>query len=257
MARPFLLVQLTDPHIGGTWADADPIAGLTDTVEAVRQMPDAPDAVLISGDLADHAADEEYATVRELLERLDVPVYALPGNHDDRDTLRRHFDIPGKPGTPVQYAVELGPLRLVVVDSQRPGEGRGELDAHRLAWLDAELSADTERLTIVALHHPPISTGIGIWDRIGLPDADRRALADVLQRHPHVRRIVAGHVHRTLTGDLAGTAVLAIPSTYVQARLNFDAEEIELAAEPRGFAVHAVLDGAVASHVQPVPSARF
>jgi Icc protein len=252
MAKPFLLVQLTDPHIGASWADADPVAGLTATVEAVRQLPDAPDAVLVSGDLADHAAGDEYATVRELVARLGAPVYALPGNHDDRDMLRRHFDIAGTPGTPVQYAVDLGPLRLVVLDSQRPGEGRGELDADRLAWLDAELSAAPDRMTIVALHHPPVSTGIEVWDRVGLPAADRHALADVLRRHPHVRRIVAGHVHRTLAGDLGGTAVLAIPSTYVQARLHFDTDEIELVAEPRAFAVHAIRDGELASHVQPV-----
>src|SRR5919204_4386457 len=123
MAKPFLLVQLSDPHIGATWADADPVAGLTAAVEAVRRLPDAPDAVLVSGDLADHAADEEYEIVRELLARLGAPVYALPGNHDDRDTLRRHFGLPAPPGAPVQYAVDLGPMRLVVLDSQRPGEG--------------------------------------------------------------------------------------------------------------------------------------
>ena len=252
MAKPFLLVQLSDPHIGATWADADPVAGLTATVEAVHRLPDAPDAVLLTGDLADHAADGEYEIVRDLVGRLGAPVYALSGNHDDRDALRRHFDLPGEPGTPVQYAVGLGPLRLVVLDSQRPGKGRGELDADRLAWLDAELSAEPDRLTIIALHHPPVTTGIEVWDREGLPAADRRALGDVLRRHPQVRRVAAGHVHRTLAGDLAGAAVLAIPSTYVQARLNFESDEIELVAEPRGFAVHALLDGELASHVQPV-----
>jgi hypothetical protein len=38
----------------------------------------------------------------------------------------------------------------------------------------------------------------------------------------------------------------------VQARLNFNSGEIELVAEPPGFAVHALLDGELASHVQPV-----
>lgn len=252
MARPFLLVQLSDPHVGASWADADPVAGLAAAVEAVRRLPDAPDAVLVSGDLADHAADEEYEIVREVVAQLGVPVYALPGNHDDRDALRRHFDLPGTPGTPIQYAVDLGALRLVVADSQLPGEGRGELDADRLAWLDAELAAEPDKLTMVALHHPPVSTGIGVWDRVGLPVADRRALGDILRHHQQVRRVVAGHVHRTLAGDLGGTAVLAVPSTYVQARLSFDADVIELVAEPAGFGVHAVLDGELASHVQPV-----
>jgi 3',5'-cyclic-AMP phosphodiesterase len=252
MARPFLLVQLSDPHIGATWGGGDPMAGLTAAVESVRRLPDAPDAVLMSGDLSDNAADGEYEFVRETLAQLGAPVHVLAGNHDDRETLRRHFDLSGAVGTPVQYAVDLGPLRLVVLDSTRPGEIRGELDADRLSWLDAELAREPDRLTLLALHHPPVSTGIAAWDELGLPAADRRALGAVLERHPQVRRIVAGHVHRTITAELAGRAVLAVPSTYVQTRLSFNSDEIETAAEPPGFAVHALLDGELASHVQPV-----
>jgi 3',5'-cyclic AMP phosphodiesterase CpdA len=253
MSKPFLLVQLSDPHIGATWADGDPVAGLAAVVESVRRLPDAPDAVLMSGDLADHADDAEYEIVHEWLAQLGAPFYVLPGNHDDRDTLRRHFDLPGATGTPVQYAVDLGPLRLAVLDSQRPGEDRGELDSDRLSWLDAELAEEPDRVTVVALHHPPLATGVALWDEMGLPAADRRALGDVLKRHPQVRRVIAGHAHRTVTAELAGRAVLAVPSTYAQSRLNFNAEEIEVsAAEPAGFAVHALLDGELASHVQPV-----
>jgi 3',5'-cyclic AMP phosphodiesterase CpdA len=252
MPKPFLLVQLSDSHIGATWAVGDPSAGLRAAVESVRRLGNAPDALLISGDLADHAADAEYEHVRDLLAPLDAPVYVLPGNHDDRDTLRRHFDVPGAIGTPVQYAVELGPLRLVVLDSTRPGEARGELDAQRLAWLDRELAAAADRVTLLAMHHPPLSTGSPVWDEIGLPLADRRALGEVVRRHPHVQRIVAGHVHRTIAADLAGRAVLAVPSTYVQARLDFSATGLEFGADPPGFAVHAMLEGELASHVQLV-----
>jgi Icc protein len=74
----------------------------------------------------------------------------------------------------------------------------------------------------------------------------------VVERHQQVRRLVAGHVHRTMTGEFAGRAVLTVPSTYVQARLNFGSEEDEWAAEPTGFALHAMLDGELISHVQPV-----
>ena len=65
-------------------------------------------------------------------------------------------------------------------------------------------------------------------------------------------RVVGGHVHRTMTGDLAGCPVLTVPSTYVQARLNFDAHEIQLSPEPAGFGVHVMVDGELTSHVEPV-----
>jgi len=252
MSRPFLLVQLSDPHVGATWGVGDPVAGLRAAVESVRRLPDAPDAVLMSGDLADNALDDEYRIVLDLLGQLGAPFYVLPGNHDDRDALRRNFDLPGAMGTPVQYAADLGPLRLVVLDSTRPGEVPGDLDADRLSWLDAELAREPDRVTMLALHHPPVSTGIAAWDEMGLAGAARTALGDVLSRHPQVRRIVAGHIHRTMTAELAGRAVLTVPSTYVQTRLSFESEEVEFAAEPPGFAVHALTDEGLASHVQPV-----
>jgi hypothetical protein len=67
-----------------------------------------------------------------------------------------------------------------------------------------------------------------------------------------VRRLVAGHVHRAVTGELAGRVVVAAPSTYVQARLDFRSQTLELVAEPPALAVHALLDGALVSHIQPV-----
>src|SRR5919202_4998520 len=150
MTRPLLLAHLSDPHIGGDWADADSVAGLAAAVASLRALQQRPDAVVVSGDLADHATDSEYEQVRELLAPLEAPLYVLPGNHDDRRALRRHFGVPGADGEPVQYAPDLGPLRLVVLDSKRAGEERGELDADRLAWLEAALAAAPDTPTLLA-----------------------------------------------------------------------------------------------------------
>jgi Icc protein len=253
MTKPFLLAQLSDPHIGATWVPGcDPVAGLAAAVESVRALQLGPDAVVLSGDLADNAADVEYEQVRELLAPLDAPLYVVPGNHDDRDALRRHFGVPGTGAEPVQYAVELGAFRLVVLDTTRPGHDGGELDADRLAWIDAELAAAPETPTLLAMHHPPLSTGIPAIDKVGLPLADRRALGQMVNRHPQVRRLVAGHMHQTITADFVGRAVLTLASTYVQAKLDFRSQELEFAAEPPAFAVHWLFDGELVSHIQSV-----
>ena len=252
MSRPFALAQLSDPHIGAEWGGGDPVARLEAAVESIRSMRPEPDALLVSGDLTDNAEDAEYERVRELLAPLEAPVYVLPGNHDDRAALHRHFGVPGSGGAPVQYSVDLGPMWLVVLDTTRPGEDPGELDADRLAWLDAELFAAPKVPTLLAKHHPPLVTGVPAWDAIGLATADRKALGEVVERHPQVRRLVAGHVHRTMTGELAGRSVLTVPSTYVQARLELGSYELAFSNDPAGFAVHAVLDGDLISHVQPV-----
>ncbi len=250
MRRPLLVVQLTDTHIGGRWDGVDPVSCLNRVIDTVQQLPDRPDAVLVTGDLAEEGAPEQYEAVGELLGRFDVPVHVLPGNHDDRARLRSHFSLPGSGSEPVQYAVDIGELRLVVLDTTHPGAVPGELDAARLGWLDAELEAAGDRTTLLAMHHAPILTGIGAWDRIGMPAEDRRALAEVLERHPQVRRIVAGHVHQAITHDLAGRAVLSAPSTCVVAQLQFSPTAITLAAGAPGFAVHALVDGEIVSHTR-------
>jgi 3',5'-cyclic-AMP phosphodiesterase len=250
--RPFLLAQLSDPHIGAEWFDDQSVGRLAAAVESVRAVRPQPDAVLLSGDLADHATDEEYEQLRELVAPLGAPLYVLPGNHDDRRALHRNFGVPGGDGEPVRYSVDLGPLRLIVLDTTRPGEDSGALEGDQLDWIDAELAEAPEQPTLIAMHHPPLVIGVPAWDEIGLAASDRRALGDVIDRHAQVRRLACGHFHSTITGELAGRSVLVVPSTYVQTRLDFSAKEVELTSEHAGFALHAVVDGELISHVKTV-----
>jgi 3',5'-cyclic AMP phosphodiesterase CpdA len=253
-SRPIVVVQLSDPHIGATWADGDPVAGLAIAVASIRRLRPAPDALVLTGDLADTLADSEYALLLASLEGIDAPCYALPGNHDDRDGVRRHFGIAGEPGTPVQYAVELGALRILMLDSTRPGADPGEFDAGRLAWLEDALSADPRTPTLLAMHHPPLVTHVPGLDALALASGDRAALADVVRPHPNVMLIIAGHVHRAISGELAGRRVLSAPSTYIGFELDLAAEEIDDVAAPPGYVVHVLRDGELASHVVAVPT---
>jgi 3',5'-cyclic AMP phosphodiesterase CpdA len=253
---PFLLLQISDPHIGASWEGADPDESLLRAVEAILSLPDRPDALLVSGDLTDNGAPEEYRRVRELLAPLDLRPHVLPGNHDLRAPLREAFGLPGAGEEPVSYAVDLGPLRLVCLDSTVPGAEGGSLDGGRVEWLDATLAADAATPTVVALHHPPLRTEIPTFERIGLAAESRDALAEVVARHPQVARIVAGHVHRSIVAELAGRAVVAVPSTYLQAKLDFTSPKLTMRADPPGFAIHALRDGSLATHLQRIPEAR-
>src|SRR5215203_1151874 len=252
MPMPTLLVQISDIHIGGSEDGKDPIPRVEAVIEAIRSLPNAPDAVLVSGDLTDHGTAEEYEIVRELLERLELPLYGLPGNHDDRGRMRKAFDLPGDSEGPIRYSVDVGELRLVLLDSNVPGRDPGAFDADRLTWFDDELSREPERPTLLAVHHTPLTTGIPEWDAINLEASDRDALAAVVARHPQLRAIVGGHLHRVAASALAGCPVVSAPSAYLQVRPNFHRDEV-LWVDPPGFAIHALRDGKLTSQVESVP----
>jgi 3',5'-cyclic AMP phosphodiesterase CpdA len=252
MGRPTLLVQLSDLHIGGNENGMDPIPRLEAVIAAVRSLPNRSDAVLVSGDLTDDGAETGYRVARELLERLDVPLHVIPGNHDDRARLREAFDLPGVVDERINYSVKVGDLRIVAFDSIVPGQDPGDFPPEQLRWLDEELGAEPETPTLLALHHTPLTTGIPEWDEINLSASQRDALAAVVARHPQLRAIVGGHLHRVAVSTLAGCPVLCAPSTYWQVRPNFARDEVHTLDTP-GFAIHALRDGELSSQVEAVP----
>src|SRR5215470_13015037 len=113
----FLLLQISDPHIGASWEGTDPDECLLRAVESILSLPQRPDALLVSGDLTDNGTPEEYGRLRDIVAPLDLEPHVLPGNHDLRAPLREAFGLPGAGEDPVSHVVELGPLRLVCVDS--------------------------------------------------------------------------------------------------------------------------------------------
>lgn len=252
--KPVLLAQISDLHIGAEWEGVDPQPRLEAVIEAIHSLPNAVDAVLVSGDVTADGSEQDCASARRLLDRFEVPVFVLPGNHDDRGRLRAAFDLPGEGDQPIDYTAEVGELRLVVLDSNVPRQDPGAFEPAQLRWLGEELGREPERPTLLAMHHPPLATGIPEWDAINLVAAEREALAAVVARHPQLRAIVGGHLHRVMASALAGCPVISVPSTYLQVLPDYDPGDFEgedvTWTGPPGFALHALLDGELSSQVE-------
>jgi 3',5'-cyclic-AMP phosphodiesterase len=246
-----VLAHLSDLHIEVGPGDDASARATAAAVAAVCALRPTPHALVLTGDVAESAGPREYERARELLAPLPMPVHALPGNHDDPDLLAAHLPWPGRHGG----VARVGGIRLVTLDSTRPGEDDGWLPAERLEWLAAELAAEPTTPTVVAMHHPPLLTGIPALDELGFPAAARAALAAVIAASPQVLRVVAGHVHRAAFGVLGACGVVASPAAFLEARLEIGREDLDLREAPPGFALHAVLDGECASHIQTVTTA--
>ena len=254
--RPFLLAQVSDTHIRARGELAvrrvDSTAMLRACVDDILQLDPRPDAVVLTGDLADEGLPGEYEALRGLLAPLAMPLYLIPGNHDARDALREAFPDHGylrqSPGF-IQYAIEDYPLRIVAIDTLIPGETGGELCDERLAWLDRTLAARPDRPTVVILHHPPFRTFIEAMDHHGLRNP--QALERVIRRHSQVEALLCGHLHRPIETRFAGTVARVAPSCAHQIALNTKpGAPPQFVMEPPGYRLHMYTpETGVVSHV--------
>lgn len=194
--EPLYFVQLTDTHFG----QGDNDRRLSDAVEQINALPmDVRFAVFTGDILHDRMADSN--TVNrffQTLEKLEMPVYFVAGNHDLLKT--------SATGTLAVFTNRFGPLiQSVEVDGvefvfvcTEPLAGGVQIEGyHPLAELDALLTEKAAGQPAVVCHHIPSVDdfwGGKMHDGWGRTEAGRQWV-DLLNRH-QVLAVIAGHFHR-------------------------------------------------------------
>lgn len=229
-----LIAQISDTHILAPESDHESGELRADCLR--RCVADInrlqPDVVIFTGDTVQHGQAEEYRFLHDLLEPLTPPLFMIPGNRDDNDELRAEFaeqDHFPVSGDFLHYVIEDFPLRLVAIDSTLRGERKGVFCAARQEWLQAVLSDQQDRPTLLFIHHPPFDVGdhyVGGYRRA----EEATALADLVARHSQVEGLLCGHVHWPVEERWAGTEARIMPSVAVDLRNGFD--ESAMAGDP-------------------------
>ncbi|WP_410211652.1 phosphodiesterase [Aquirhabdus sp.] len=229
-----LIAQLSDIHVrpkGVLYQGVvDSNKMFSDAIKHLEHLDHRPDFVLLTGDLVDQGDPLEYSHLLELLSELSIPYAVAMGNHDDRENFRAAFSAyPYLPQSgPLHYCIDDYPVRIVVLDSCVTGEDYGHIDAEGLSWISAVLNEDAYKPAIIALHHPPIVSGIPYMDVYRYLDAE--PLAKILRRSSNVEAVLCGHVHRSMAKRWAGTMVLTCPSTTTEIALQLKPD-----AEPQSY----------------------
>jgi 3',5'-cyclic AMP phosphodiesterase CpdA len=221
-----LIAQISDTHILAPTADHPSVAlraaWLRQCVAEINEQ--RPDVVIFTGDTVQTGQAEEYEYLRELLAPLTAPLYVVPGNRDDNRVLRTVLK--GTASLPentdiLQYVVDAHAVRLIAIDSTDVGERKGVFGSERQSWLEAALSEKPQQSTILFIHHPPFDIGdhyIGGYRR----QEEAVALTNIVQRHPQVKALLCGHVHRLVDRAWAGSRAIVMPSVAVDLRKEVD-----------------------------------
>ncbi len=266
--QPFALIgQLTDTHVAASGPDGVPLdelfvdnnTRLASAIASINAEAPALDVLVGTGDLTNWARPQEFEILAELLAPLTVPFLPIPGNHDDRELLRATFpDIPWIDAGHASWVAVVGErtVRIIGLDSTRPGEPGAEFDDEREDWLRSVLAERHDGVTILALHHPPFETGIGWMDASGFLGLDR--LRAALAAHP-VDKVICGHFHRPVSSTIAGIPVQVGLSTVQHIALDLTpGAGPSLIVDPVGYQIHRVAGRSIATHTRyidtPEPS---
>ena len=225
-SRPdYFLLHLSDTHL---LADGNRLYGSVDSARHVERLiadveasGGRPDAIVITGDLADKGEPHAYAQLRSIVEpaaeRMGAKLLWVMGNHDNRANFRTELLGQEPSLEPIDHVDYVGGLRIITFDTTVPGSHHGEISERQLEWLSEQLSFPAPDGTILAMHHPPVPSMLDLSVAVEL--RDQASLAQVL-RGTDVRSILAGHLHYSSTATFAGIPVAVASATCYTQDLN-------------------------------------
>ena len=244
------LVQITDCHIFAAADDCLRGMNTRRSFEAVsRTAIDSSghlDLLLATGDLSQDGSAESYAYLAQQFDDMDVATFWLPGNHDEIDNMREHFN-----GNQIDAAkhILIADWQIVMIDSTISGEVHGRVSESQLQFLGDCLQAYPGKHGLVCLHHQALETG-SLWiDEKGLLEADR--LREKITRHDNVRGVLWGHVHQETHQTIDGIEWMSTPSSCVQFKPN--SRDFAIGTEAPGYRYLGLYpDGSISSRVYRV-----
>lgn len=261
--RAVLIAQITDIHVGfapDQGADELNLVRLRATLQRLREGPNPPDLLVLSGDITEHGDAESSAIAAALVADFPCPVLPLVGNHDSRAALCAAFGqiVPADGGF-LHHVTEtaLG-LRVICLDTLEEGRHGGAFCEMRARWLADRLAEAPDTPTLIFMHHPPVVSGIDWMDPSpGEPWIER--LHAVLDGQRQVLGIHCGHLHRQIGTSFAGIPLGVTPSVAPQAALDLSAIDPALpdgraliTAEPPTYAIHRWDGQSLVTHYEQV-----
>jgi 3',5'-cyclic-AMP phosphodiesterase len=232
------ILQLTDFHV---FADSKKkffgiptYDTLKDILNEIKNLDIKFDYLIITGDLTSDETIESYENVKNILGKRILNCKIIPGNHDDRNLIRKIFpDCVENNEGPINFSISTDSWQLFGIDTHVPGQLYGNISNETIEWLRNLLEQNKTKPTMIFQHHPPIHIQTKWVDALGLKKSDD--YLKLLKQHPQIRVVSCGHVHQEFSGNLENISVLTSPSTGLQFKKGTDMLECD--PLPPGFRI--------------------
>ncbi|MEU9700433.1 metallophosphoesterase [Streptomyces sp. NPDC047981] len=231
-----LLAQISDLHLDGSERAT---RRAVQVMDHLRALPRPVDAVLVTGDIADHGEEAEYEEAARIL-AAPFPVLTCPGNHDARPAYLKALLGEEPDDGPVNRIHHIAGTAVLMCDATVPGRDEGRLDAATLDWIDSRLTAlPPSTPALIAFHQPPVDLHHPLPDSCRLEEPGQ--LAGLLEEHPNVVAVLTGHAHTAAASVFAGRPLIVGPAVTWTLRMPWEGDRPADRDQPPGLAFH-VLD---------------
>jgi len=239
-----IIAQISDIHAIDGASSLGVLERLSFWLDAIR-----PDAIIISGDLADAPHAIGYKLLGDILADMTSPIYMIPGNADNRDLMRAAFPEVGywPDFGPMNFAVTLDRrVRLIGFDVTVPGQHYGDA-LPGLLWLGETLQAEPDLPTLIMMHQHPFPSGIAELDENMCRNVDK--FPALLAAAPNVLAVVCGHGHRPIFSRLGAVPAMMCSSLSPANPLLLTGRGEPLVIDVPGLLVHEFGQSGLTSHV--------
>lgn len=211
------------------------------------------DAVISPGDLTKDGARWEYERFDEIVDRVDIPFFAVPGNHDmpkaPRDEYKHgdehdtppltRFEQEYTPGGKVPFVEKVGSVDVIGLNTASTPKGSlrqthdGRVSREQVEWLDSML--DRVRTPVILMHHNTPAMFDQFQElrershpRMDDPPIlrDPEPLMETLTDHD-VSLTISGHLHNVGVAETGSVREVTTPATgsFPQSYLVFEFDE--------------------------------
>lgn len=210
------ILQITDTHLfadtKSTLLGVNTYRSYQAVLDAIEAQGEDIDLIVATGDLVQDQSIAAYQSFADGIKRLSAPCVWLPGNHDYQPAMVDALKIAGI--SSAKQVVIGNEWQILMLDSQIQDAPHGELSEYQLDRMKACLENNSERTTLIMLHHHPMPSGCNWLDQHRLRNS--HILADYLKGHHQVKAMLCGHIHQEMDEYWHGIRFLATPSTCVQ-----------------------------------------
>ena len=205
IAQQIHFAHVTDLHVGGSTGAQD----LEKTIVDLNRQENL-QFVLFTGDITEFGSDEELLLARTIINRLRLPWYILPGNHDSKWSESGNNSFVTIFGSE-HFEFEKGGFHFIgTASGPNMRMAPGLVPREQIVFLDSVLSSLSQpRQPVIFVNHYPLDESLGNWYEV----------TERLHR-VNIKATLLGHGHTNQRYDFEG-----IPG--IMGRSNLQTKQVE------------------------------